>query len=72
VTHVRISFSLPAGVHLRTLSAQLGSRHIVRRPGPRSLTVNQLPKAHRFTVRVSVTTTTAVKLSRTIRLSRCG
>jgi hypothetical protein len=35
------------------------------------LTVNLLPKAHRFTVRVSVTTTTAVKLSRIVHLSRC-
>lgn len=72
VTHVRFSFSLPAGVHLRSLSALVGARHIRRQPVPRSLIVGQLPHAHRFTVRVSVTTTTAIKLSRTVHLTRCG
>jgi hypothetical protein len=66
-----MSFTLPAGGRLRAVNAQVGSRHIVRHPGPKALTVNLLPKAHRFTVRVSVTTTTAVKLSRTVHLSRC-
>ncbi len=71
VTSLRIGFTRPAGVHLRTLGVAVGSRHIIRRPVPASLTIRLLP-AGLFTLRVSVTTTASARFTRTRRYDRCG
>jgi hypothetical protein len=71
VTSLRIGFTRPAGVHLRTLGVSVGSRHIIRRPVPASLTIRRLPAGF-FTLRVSVTTTASARFTRTRRYHRCG
>jgi hypothetical protein len=71
VTRLRLGLAHPASLHVRSLSVQIGSRHISRRPVPRSLTIRLLPQGH-FTLKVTVTTTRSIRLSRSRRYVRCG
>lgn len=71
VASLRIGFTRPPGIHLRTLGLQVGTRHIVRRPVPASLTIRRLPPGF-FTLRVSVTTTASARFTRTRRYHRCA
>jgi hypothetical protein len=71
VTSLRVALVRPAGVHLRTLGVHVGRRHVVRHHVPKAITFHLLPKGL-FTVKVSVTTTTSTRLTRSRRYDRCG
>jgi hypothetical protein len=71
VTRLRIGLAHPKSVHLRTLSVHVGRRHLKRSRVPSSLTIRVLPKGH-FTLKVTVTTTASLVLTRSRRYDRCG
>jgi hypothetical protein len=71
VKSLKVDLVRPRGVHLRTLGIFVGRRHVLRRHVPKSITFHELPKAH-FTLKVSVTTTTSLRLTRSRRYDHCG
>jgi hypothetical protein len=70
VTRVRVVLTAPSGVSLRKLELTIGSRHVLRRPAPRSLDVGGLP-AKPFTLTATVTTSAGARMSRSRRYHRC-
>jgi hypothetical protein len=71
VKSLRVRLIRPKGVHLRSLSVFIGRRHVTRRHVPQTITFHELPNGH-FTLKVTVTTTTDRKLTRSRRYDRCG
>lgn len=71
VKRIRVGLARPGGLRLRSATIQRGGRRITRKPAPSAITVGVLPKG-RFTVRVSVTTTTGKTLRRSRRYRSCA